>query len=190
MNGGGLHNNFGSFNARVLSLSQVAETFVPSQNYEKLAKRGHTLLIGPRGSGKTTLLKLLQQPALEAWKHPEANRYRNSIDFTGVFIPTDIGWSEQLRSLGNDQIEPTIHRLLSVATFTTHVLRATVTSILDRVALPSKPETLRPFRRVKLTERQETMIARSFCDVLHLKRTVPSLTGVKQALSVRIADIK
>src|SRR5580658_5887809 len=65
---------FESFNARSLDPTQVAETFVPSLMFRKLAKRRHTIIVGPRGSGKTTLLKMLQQSALEAWTHPEAEK--------------------------------------------------------------------------------------------------------------------
>src|SRR4051812_44087591 len=86
---------FESFNARPLDPAQVANTFVPSTPFEDLLKRRHTLIVGPRGSGKTTLLKMLQLDALRAWKHIEADRYRGLIDFTGVFIPTDISWSVQ-----------------------------------------------------------------------------------------------
>src|SRR5438045_309341 len=93
---------FESFNARNLDPEKVAETFVPSKQYDSLIKRRHTLIVGPRGSGKTTLLKMLQEPALEAWQHDSAEHYRSKIDFTGVFIPTDISWGEQLQLLGSE----------------------------------------------------------------------------------------
>jgi len=185
-----LRSIFESFNARALSLTQVAHTFVPSAIYRQLTKRCHTVLIGPRGSGKTTLLKMLQQPAIESWMHPEADEYRRNIDFTGVFIPTDIGWSEQLKSLGGGQLDDNIHQLLSISTFTTHVLRATVVSMLNRITPLNQPGDRRPFRRVALTPERETALARELCAAWHLKRTVPSLTGVKQALSVRLSEIK
>src|SRR3954470_15580022 len=97
---------FESFNARALEPDQVARTFVPSQHYRTLTKRSHSIIIGPRGSGKTTLLKMLQQPALEAWNHPHADEYRSIIDFTGVFIATDVSWGRQVQSLGYGKLEP------------------------------------------------------------------------------------
>ncbi len=110
---------FESFNAKDLRPSQVAETFVTSDNFRKLSYRRNTLLIGPRGSGKTTLLKMLQGEALDAWQGKEAKEYRCKIDFKGVFIPTDRVWKEQIDAL-IDNLEDGV--LISTALFTTHVL--------------------------------------------------------------------
>src|ERR1035438_2490916 len=117
---------FESFNARSLDPAQVAATFVPSIIYKKLVKRRHTIIVGPRGSGKTTLLKMLQQTALEFWAHPDAAEYRSRLDFTAVFVPTDLIWSEQLKSLGSGLDEQAV-RLLGNAAFTTHILKALTT---------------------------------------------------------------
>src|ERR1700720_26306 len=89
-----------SINARALSPVQVAQTFVPSSHFTALCRRRHTIILGPRGSGKTTLLKMLQPQALANWKHEDAAKMKNQIDFTGIFVATDIGWSAQLSSLG------------------------------------------------------------------------------------------
>src|SRR4051812_4357900 len=80
---------FGAFNARSLNAREVAESFIPPSAFDTLAHAEHSLLIGPRGSGKTTLLKMLQSEALEHWADPAAEAYRQRIDYTGVFIPTD-----------------------------------------------------------------------------------------------------
>lgn len=90
---------FETFNAKNLRPEQVARTFVPSSNFESLAMRRHSIVVGPRGSGKTTLLKMLQPEALDNWSHDEATRYRAAIDFTGVFVPTDRVWKEQIEAL-------------------------------------------------------------------------------------------
>src|ERR1700722_5718334 len=91
---------FESFNARALTPDQVAATFVPSRQFQDLCKRCHTIVLGPRGSGKTTLLKMLEPAALEAWRHPFADEIASRIDFTGIFVATDISWSQQLSALG------------------------------------------------------------------------------------------
>ena len=91
---------FEAFNARNLSPTQVAKTFIPPAQFAELCGRSHCVVVGPRGSGKTTLLKMLQLPALAAWQHEEADKYTASIDFTGVFVAADISWGKQLESLG------------------------------------------------------------------------------------------
>jgi hypothetical protein len=178
---------FDSFNARSLDPSQVAATFVPSIIYKKLAKRRHTIIVGPRGSGKTTLLKMLQQTALEAWVHPAAEYYRSRIDFTGVFVPTDLIWSEQLKSLGSGLDEQTL-RLLGNAAFTTHVLRALTSSMLDRLRSDYR-KGLSPFRRVKLSKASEAELATFVSDAWHLKTSIASLLAVESAMGLRMSRI-
>jgi hypothetical protein len=178
---------FDAFNARALDPSDVAKTFVPPDQYSRLIKPRHSILIGPRGSGKTTLLKMLQQPALECWKHPLAESCREAIDFTGVFIATDINWSEQIRSLGHGKLDDETHRLFAVATFTTHVLRAVVTAMIYR-----RNASLAPFphRRVDLPIEREEQIADTVCRSWHIADTIPSLLAIKQALTQRVLYIR
>lgn len=63
------------------------------------------LLIGPRGIGKTTLLKMLLPEALDAWRSQEAQRARERIAFTGVFVQADKIWSGQLDQLSGPFID-------------------------------------------------------------------------------------
>ena len=148
---------FEAFNARSLEPYEVASTFVPSFQYELLAKRGHSLVVGPRGSGKTTLLKMLQQSALEAWKGERAQEFRQKIDFTGVFIPTDISWSQKIQCIGAG-LDDEARRIFSVAVFTTHVLRALIRAMIDRTS--ECPADARPFRRIQLSDRDESKLCR------------------------------
>jgi hypothetical protein len=170
---------FESFNARALNPSQVARTFVPSKQYQMLAKRRHTMVIGPRGSGKTTLLKMLQQPALEAWPHRLADDYRQTIDFTGVFIPTDLSWGQQIEALGEGKLDSDTHRLLSKAVFTTHVLRALTVAMLNRIT-NSIRQGIVPFRRVKAEKRRRPS-SQNKSRGLHLGSLFQSLLGIKYA---------
>jgi hypothetical protein len=180
--------NFESFNARALKPSQVAQTFVPSRHYEMLSNRANTLLVGPRGSGKTTLLKMLQQPALEAWQHPVAEHYRRRIDFTGVFIATDLTWGAQIDALGDGQLDVRSHRLLADAAFTTHVLRSLVIAMISRTRDGNEAGTV-PFRRVRLGDQAEAALARGLAQSWYLKPSIPSLLSVKQSLSDRLKTI-
>jgi hypothetical protein len=178
---------FDSFNARALNAIDVAKTFVPSQQFDALVKRRHTIVLGPRGSGKTTLLKMLQTQALEHWHHPLAQTYREQVDFTGVFIATDISWGEQIAALGNRHLDADSHRQLSIATFTTHVLRALVMSMLDRLdpALSGNG-----FRRVHLPIDAENHLTRELCRAWKIEVEVPTLLALKHALSFRLGAIR
>jgi energy-coupling factor transporter ATP-binding protein EcfA2 len=178
---------FESFNARALKPSQVAETFVPSKHYDQLVNRNNTIVVGPRGSGKTTLLKMLQQQALEAWEHGEADMFRSRIDYTGVFIATDLSWGAQIQALGEGKLDPDSHKLLSIAAFTTHVLRSVILAMLQRIATtPVKY----PFRRVILTNTDEVHLVKILADAWHIQPLIPSLLSLKQSLSVRLLQIR
>jgi hypothetical protein len=180
---------FDSFNARALEPNQVARTFVPSDAYERLAKRCNTVIVGPRGSGKTTLLKMLQQPALEAWDDTQAEQYCRRIDFTGTFVSTDVSWSEQLDALGDESIDTKTHRLLSVSAFTTHTLHSLVEAMLDRLE-PTTEDVLRQFRRVSFPLKEQAELARVLRTAWHVGSAIPSLLSVKHALTARLAQIK
>lgn len=179
---------FESFNARALTPAQVAETFVPSDQFRRLAKRRHTIVLGPRGSGKTTLLKMLQPAALELWRHTDADEVRAAVDFTGVFIATDIAWGQQLQSLGAGRIDPQVQKIFSIATFTTHVFRCLVNTFLSR-KLPEQPN-YPPYRRIKIDPTAERVIAAALCKEWHLTDTVPSFLAVRHALSTRLSTIR
>lgn len=176
---------YDAFNARSLEPHQVAQTFVPSEHYATLVKQAHTLIIGPRGSGKTTLLKMLQQPALEAWSHPSADAYRKQINFSGVFIATDRTWREQMVSLDRE-IDHEQHRLLSTAAFTTHVLRAVVLTIEQRLATDSR---FVPHRRVTLDPNKESFLVREIASQWLLKPSLPTVLSLKYSLSSRLSEI-
>ena len=180
---------FDSFNARSLTPTQVARTFVPSLQYQKLSLRRHSVLVGPRGSGKTTLLKMLHPQALENWPHPAADLYRNSIDFTGVFIPTDLTWREQINALGGGSLDKKTLHLLSAATVTTHVLRALVGCMMYRSAPPTDGHVV-SFRRVDLSVAAETEVAGALAEAWELRVPVRSLLAIKHSLSLRLLRIR
>ncbi|MBO6516830.1 MAG: hypothetical protein JJ975_09805, partial [Bacteroidia bacterium] len=93
------HDNllYGSFNARYLSYVEVAESFIPSVQFEDLIKSESTLLMGPRGCGKTTLLKMLTIDGIKHTTHPVVKEIVERINFIGIYIPTDIQWKNQFK---------------------------------------------------------------------------------------------
>lgn len=92
---------FETFNARFMTEVEIADRFVPSDSFERLLTSSHTLIIGPRGSGKTSLLKMLQVRALRAWDGKGADNHRKSVNFSSVFLATDIKWFQFLDQISN-----------------------------------------------------------------------------------------
>lgn len=179
---------FDVFNARQLTPRQVAESFIPPSFFAKLVAPTHTLIVGPRGSGKTTLLKMLHPAALEAWRHARANEYRAVVDFTGVFIATDINWNEQVKSLGNGRLDPLSHRHFAKAAFTTQILQSLVESMMHRAGAFGPPVAT-PHRRVAITAKVEHKIAQELSSSWHLDRAIPTFEGIHLALSRRLSQI-
>ncbi len=179
---------FEAINARALEPHQVAQTFVPSRHYGELARPAHTLVVGPRGSGKTTLLKMLQQSALEAWHHPQADEYRQNVTFTGVFIATDVSWREQIQSLGHGSIDEEHSRYLTNAAFTTHFLRALVAA-MERKCRPLQPDDIGHLR-VELPPAQQEIMARQLSSSWYLEPALYTLLGIKYALSNRLSLLR
>lgn len=179
---------FESFNARALSPRQVAEGFVPPQSFHSLCKRRHSVIAGPRGSGKTTLLKMLQTSALRAWSHPDSDLLRAQIDFTGVFIPADRTWNEQLSAIGSSDIDATQRSLLGVSAFTTHILRAVVSALSERVTLdPTAPHSA--YRHIVLKAQDERIFSSGLARAWGLQVDLPTLGGLRVALTQRLVTI-
>lgn len=176
--------NTEAFNAKYLGPTEVANGFVYSSHFEKLAGEYHAVLIGPRGSGKTTLLKMLQPNALAAWEGRKADAFRTEIKYSGVFIASDISWSKQLNSLGYGKLNDQNHRTFVLACFTTHVVHAVLETMAARVN--SKYE----YKAVKLNSDQEASLARHLAIALKVSPEIPSLLAVRQALRNRLSEIR
>lgn len=180
---------FESINARALTPSQVAQTFVPSSHFVELCRRRHSIVLGPRGSGKTTLLKMLQPAALEAWEHTEAPEIAETIDFTGIFVATDISWSEQLSVIGHGMLEAEFAQKLSLACFTTHSLKAVITAFQQRIGSSHTP-VQRHVRRVEIKPSVETSIVSEIAKVWRVEGIAPSFYSLRQALTRRLVEIR
>lgn len=173
-----------AFNAKYLAPTEIANGFVLSSHFEQLAGAYSAVLIGPRGSGKTTLLKMLQASALDAWKDPKAETFRESVKYSGVFIASDISWSKQLNSLGYGKLSPEIHKTFVLACFTTHVIHAVLETMASRMGSKFK------YRAVSLTSDQEAHLSRELATTLKVKPEIPSLLAVRQALRNRLSEIR
>jgi hypothetical protein len=87
---------FEGINARYYRAAEVARSFVPNEQFENLAVRQHSVIVGPRGSGKTTLLRMLHPECLRIWDHPRATTLRGKIDFSAAYVATDRVWRQQV----------------------------------------------------------------------------------------------
>ncbi|MGC3968742.1 MAG: ATP-binding protein [Pirellulales bacterium] len=179
---------FDVFNARQLTPTEVANSFVPPPHYDALVKPTHTLIVGPRGSGKTTLLKMLHPSALEAWRHPEAPRYRKAIAYSSVFVATDITWNEQIKALGFGRLEPDSHRQFAKAAFTTEILHALIVTMMHRTGRLGGP-VVEPHRRLAMTDDQEFVIANQIKTAWNIDSAISTLLGIRLALSLRLSHI-
>ena len=179
---------FESINARALTPTQVAQTFVPSSHFEELCRRRHSIVLGPRGSGKTTLLKMLQPIALSSWKHPDATRFAAAVDFTGIFVAADISWSEQLNLLGRGFLDAESSRLLSLACFTTHALKAIVVAFQQR--LTASPHVSPSDYVPRLEGRTEADLVSQIARAWDVTGISPSLFALRQAMTQRLGAVR
>lgn len=170
--------------------AQVAASFVPPPVYASLIRRNHVTIVGPRGSGKTTLLKMLQQPALEAWKHPRAEDFRSRIDYTGIFVATDISWGVQLQLLRDRRLPDLARGVLACAAFSTHVLRAFIQALLFRVGRGGgSAEGEVSWRRAKLSPSAEVSLVCAIARAWHLRPEVSTLESLRTSLTLRLSEI-
>ncbi|WP_131721864.1 MULTISPECIES: hypothetical protein [Mycolicibacterium] len=86
---------FETFNAKKMSPTEVAQTFVVPSSFHAIAGSDHCYIIGPRGSGKTTLLRMLHGESLMAWTTRDAARTRRMIGYSTIFLPADEMWASQ-----------------------------------------------------------------------------------------------
>ncbi|MBD8546841.1 ORC-CDC6 family AAA ATPase [Sphingomonas sp. CFBP 8760] len=180
---------FESFNARNLDPTQVAQRFIPPQQFNELILRNHGIVVGPRGSGKTTLLKMLQLPALASWNHPAADGYREKIDFIGVFVAADISWGAQLTALGEERLSEDVRTILGFSAFTTHILSAVVRAMIETMspAVAKVPSLAR--LHVKLEREEISALSRSLAMQWELTTELPTLGAVQAALQGRLLRI-
>jgi hypothetical protein len=90
-----------SFNARYMTFEEVANTFIRTSDFDKLIQCNHTILMGSRGCGKTTLLKMLHPEALHTWNSDDSEKFKETIPFYGIYIPTDRQWGSQILNFEN-----------------------------------------------------------------------------------------
>ncbi|SSW67531.1 hypothetical protein [Achromobacter agilis] len=180
------------FNAKAMSYYEVARTFVPSTKFTQLAGAWNSVLVGPRGGGKTTLFKMLSVEGQEAWTGATAEPYKQTVGYTGVYVPSDIAWGTMLESLIEAGQDETIGVLFSEAAFVTHVLLS-VASAMDRYAELNPVLRLEPGVDNTTGKPTQADLERVVATIAKLWKVQPvslSPTSLVDALRERLLDIK
>lgn len=177
------------FNAKTMTAYEVANTFVSSSKFAQLVGPWNSLLIGPRGSGKTTLMRMLSVDALRAWSSPLADGFRNDISFTGIYVPSDIAWSEMVKALSSTLEDPiTAH--ISAAAFVTNVLQSVILTMQSRLYPGAENLPAPRFRLVSCEHSRLEQAIKDIAALWRLKLRSLSLDGIITALGERQIDIK
>jgi len=171
-------------NARSSSANEVARGFVAPPQYWQMAQPGNTVIVGPRGSGKTTLLKMLRSPTLELWQHPEADRARKLVTYSGVLIPADKSWAGQVGSY--EFFDDDLRASLGEACYTLHTLRALSQCAAQRIEPTNSPH---PHGRAKIDRTEEERIAADTWRGWGLPEPVGSFRGLSEAASSLIEEL-
>lgn len=131
---------------------------------------------------------MLETPSLEAWSGDEASRYRQRVDYSAVFIPTDRNWDRQLASIGAVVLTEQQRALVQDAIFTSHVLWSLVAAMEYRVA--RRADGTRPHRPVELSRDAEGDLARELAYAWRLELRISSLASVRMALRRRMLELQ
>lgn len=130
-----------------MSFAEVADGFVETENFKRLLRNCHTVVMGPRGCGKTTMLKMLYP--LAAAKVMS----QDEIPFWGIYIPSDRQWSMQLSEMANMLHDDRgASEGLSKALINLNVLYAwceTVEALLSLAGIEEGADTLGFYRQLK-----------------------------------------
>lgn len=171
---------FESFNARNYTPAQVAEIFIPNEDYQLLWRNEHTVVLGPRGSGKTTLFKMLTIQALYAWHDEIALALRQERPFTAIYIPADMHWHHQLTHVEKLLVDaPQFSDSWSRAAVTTSVLLAIVRTFQDRLVHEVSPD-----------QRKEAELCSTLIAEWVMPRSVRCLDAIILGLKSRISEIR
>lgn len=180
---------FEAFNARFLTSEEVARTFIPPPQYDRLVEIGHSVLLGPRGSGKTTLLKMLQLRALAAWQHEKASGIRQSIGYHAIFLGTDVLWGSQLESRTKDITDEEKRSQIRRTSFRLHLALAFLNA-LDECrdpALSTNPELCR--FTYPLVDEAERTLGRGLAKLWLLDIETNSLLGLRINLRTQLSNL-
>ena len=170
--------NTESFNARYLSFEQVAESFIPNNEFYELLENNHSIVMGPRGCGKTTLLKMLTPMALS--RCDKTKHLISQVSFCGIYIPADKHWDSQLQHMETlFGEESKIPELISKVLVTINTLTSTIKCFRYLIKSYGDEEF-----------QYETKLSTELVNIFNLRKPIsPTLYSIHQALNKIVDDI-
>lgn len=79
-------------NARDLTISQIVETFVPTDTFYKLLTAKNHIVLGSRGSGKTSLAKMISHSHLSLYDDSYIKTIIDNKTYIGIYVPMSTEW--------------------------------------------------------------------------------------------------
>ncbi|MEQ5835865.1 hypothetical protein [Marinobacter sp. NFXS9] len=132
-------------------------------------------------------MKMLQVEALELWGGEFSENYRENINYSGIFIPTDRLWKKQYdeikSSYGSNSAKLTILNEI----FLYHILDrflATVEYRADRVH-----NKVNGFRAVKISRNLEVELVNELANVWLIKPKLPTLKSLRISLLTKKMEL-
>lgn len=183
-----INTNFNeSFNAKATSKVNLCSSFIINSHYELLTTPNNTIMIGPRGSGKTTLLRMLDVEVLNIWDKDIAQKYRNKVTYSGVFVPTDRFWKTQYERISSRFQNNKKAQNLLAASFVYHILEclAQVISYRSNRTIVKKNN----FLNVNISKEEESELVEYLSSYWKVKPKIPSLRGLVIATSMKKQEI-
>ena len=173
-----------SFNARTLTNEQLCSSFIVSEDFQELASTNHTIMIGPRGSGKTTLVRMLQVENLDIWNDPNAQSYRDSVSFSGVFIPTDRLWKNQYENIKKNHKGDSLLESLLLSTFSYHSIERLVSTLEYRL----KRSTSK-FKSINISKVDEAELIVELASLWKVKPKISSIRSLEVSITAKKKEI-
>jgi len=89
---------FENDNAKYLNPSDIARTFIATEDFWRLFSEKNHVIFGTRGSGKTALGRMVSHDHLALLNHPKADQYIEDKRYIGIYAPARLNWVSGLRS--------------------------------------------------------------------------------------------
>lgn len=164
-----------AFNARHLSITEIARDFVVPSQFKQLANLNHCVIYGPRGSGKTTLLKML---GIEAACHLSNNR----PDFIGIFVPADVRWGKQLESKIESLSRSEDYRQISNLAFCSSIILSFLDSLQKCFEISQLNNKNKLLNKFLINNEKKTVLFKKLADLWKVNLEIPSLFELRHQI--------
>ncbi|EGR4674188.1 hypothetical protein MA786_001587 [Vibrio parahaemolyticus] len=171
-----------SINAKNTSTAELCNTFIINEYYNRLASSSHTIMMGPRGSGKTTLMRMLEVRSLELWENEVSEQFRNLIDFSGVFIPTDRVWKTQYENTSKRIKSKEDLRVLN-SQFIYHILQQLAMTVSFRTCRVTEKKN--KYRHVFLEKSDESELVKELSTLWCVEPRINSLKSLISSIVIK-----